>query len=79
LARIEIGAKYLVIVSSRSLKMGEFSFAQFGNFLRLFDESVFIFQFLSDKIHNYVKQNIIVNFVIEKLKNKHAFLKKLPN
>jgi hypothetical protein len=54
-------------------------FAQFGNFLRLFEESVFIFQFLNDKIHNYVKQNIIVNFIIQKLKNKHAFLKKLPN
>ena len=25
-----------------------------------FEESVFIFQFLNDKIHNYVKQNIIV-------------------
>ena len=29
-----LGAKYLVIVSSRSLKMREFSFAQFHNFLR---------------------------------------------
>ena len=26
--------------------------------------------------HNYVKQNIIVNFIIQKLKNKHTFLKK---
>jgi hypothetical protein len=26
---------------------------------------VFIFQFLNDKIHNYVKQNIIVNFIIQ--------------
>jgi hypothetical protein len=50
-----------------------------GNFLRLFEESMFIFQFLNDKIHNYVKQNIIVNFIIQKLKNKHTFLKKLPN
>jgi hypothetical protein len=31
-----------------------YHFAQFGNFLRLFEESVFIFQFLNDKIHNYV-------------------------
>ena len=74
-----LGAKYLVFVSSHSLKTREFSFAQFGNFLRLFEESVFIFQFLNDKIHNYVKQNIIVNFIIQKLKNKHTFLKKLPN
>ena len=34
------------------------------------------FQFLNDKIHNYVKQNIIVSFIIQKLKNKHTFLKK---
>jgi hypothetical protein len=34
---------------------------------------------LNDKIHNYVKQNIIENFIIQKLKNKHTFLKKLPN
>ena len=35
-----------------------------------------IFQFLNDKIHNYVLFDIIVNFVIQKLKNKHTFLKK---
>ncbi len=35
-----------------------------------------IFQFLNDKIHNYVLLNIIVNFIIQKLKNKHTFLKK---
>ena len=33
------------------------------------------FQFLNDKIRNYVKQNIIMNFIIQKLKNKHTFLK----
>ena len=38
-------------------------------------ESVFIFQFLNDKIHNDVKQNMIVNFIIQKLENKHSFLK----
>jgi hypothetical protein len=76
---MELGAKYLVFVSSRSLKTRELRFALFGNFLRLFEESVFVFQFLNDKIHNYVKQNIIVNFIIQKLKNKHSFLKKLPN
>jgi hypothetical protein len=37
---------------------------------------VFIFQFLNDKIHNYVLFDIIVNFVIQKLKNKHTLLKK---
>ena len=31
---VHLGAKYLVIVSSCSLKMREFSFAQFDNFLR---------------------------------------------
>ena len=45
----------------------------------LFEESVFIFQFLNDEIHNYVKQSIIENFIIEKLKNKHTFLKKHTN
>ena len=30
----DLGAKYLVFVSSRSLKMRELSFAQFSNFLR---------------------------------------------
>ena len=37
----------------------------------LFEKSAFIFQFLIDKILNSVKQNIIVNFIIKKLKNKH--------
>ena len=27
------------------------------------------------KMHNYVKQNIIVHFIIQKLKIKHTFLK----
>jgi hypothetical protein len=40
---------------------------------------VFIFQFLNDKMHNYVKQNITVSFNIQKLKNKHTFLKKYTN
>ena len=30
----------------------------------IFEESVFTFQFLNDKIHNYVKQKIIMNFII---------------
>jgi hypothetical protein len=58
---INIGAKYLVFISSRSLK------------------SVFIFKVLNDKVYSYVKQNIIVNFIIQKLKNKHTFLKKYTN
>ena len=44
-----------------------------------FEESVFIFQLLNDKIHYYVLFDIIVNFIIQKLKNKHAFLKKYTN
>ena len=59
-----------------------FSFCQnetFFSFLSLdiFDESVFIFQFLNDKMHNYVKQNILVYFIIQKLKNKRTFLKNI--
>ena len=41
----------------------------------LFEESVFIFQFLNDKMHNYVLFNAFVCFIIQKLKNKHTFLK----
>ena len=37
------------------------------------------FSILNDKIHNYVKQNIIVDFIIQKLKNIHTFLKKYSN
>ena len=55
------GGKYLVFVSSRSVKMRGFSF------LSLY-KSVFIFQFLNVKMYNYGKQNIIVNFIIKKLK-----------
>ena len=51
-----LGAKYLVFVSSRSVKMRELSFAHFVYFLGK------MCLFLNDKIHNYVKQNIIVNF-----------------
>ena len=40
---------------------------------------MFIFQLLNDKINNYVKQNIIVNVIIQQLKNKHIFLKKYTN
>ena len=30
----------------------------------------YLFQFLGDKMPNYVKHNITVNFIIQKLKNK---------
>ena len=56
-----LGGKYLVFVSSRSVKMRGFSF------LSLY-KSLFIFQFLNVKMYNYGKQNIIVNFIIKKLK-----------
>ena len=38
---------------------------------------MFVFQFLNDEMHDYVKQNIIVHFIIQKLKNKHTFLKNI--
>ena len=56
-----MGVKYLFFVFSRSVKMRGFSF------LSLY-KSVFIFQFLNVKMYNYDKQNIIVNFIIKKLK-----------
>ena len=40
-----------------------------------FEESVFFFQSLNDKMHNYVLFNTFVHFIIQKLKNKHTFLK----
>ena len=43
----------------------------------LFEENVFLFQFLNDEMHDYVKKNIIVHFIIQKLKNKHTFLKNI--
>ena len=35
------------------------------------------YKFLNDKIHNYVLFDIIVNSMIQKLKNKHTFLKNI--
>ena len=40
---------------------------------------MFIFQFVNDKTHTDVLFDIIVNFIIQKLKNKHTFLKKYTN
>jgi regulator of replication initiation timing len=34
---------------------------------------VFIFQFLNEKMHNYVKENTTVNLNIQKLKKKNTF------
>ena len=45
--------------------------------LYIFEESEFIFQFLYGKMDNYVLFNIIVHFIIEKLKNKHTLLKNI--
>ena len=39
---------------------------------------MFIFQFLNDKIHSYVVFDMIVHFIIQKLKNKYTFLKNIP-
>ena len=36
-----------------------------------FEGSVFTFQILNDKIHNYAFFDVIVNFIIQKLKSKH--------
>ena len=63
-----LGGKYLVFGLSRSVKMRGFSS------LSLY-KSLFIFQILNVKMYNYGKRNIIVHFIIQKLKNKHTFLK----
>ena len=39
--------------------------------LYTFEESVFIFQFLNDKIYNYILFDLIVNFIIQNLEKKH--------
>ena len=39
-----------------------------------FEESMFIFQFLNKKMHNYVLFAIIVHFNIQKLNNKHTLI-----
>ena len=41
----------------------------------LFEDIVFIFQLLNDKMHNYILFNTFVHFIILKLKKKHTFLK----
>ena len=66
---LDLGGKYLLFVSSRSVKMRGFSF------LSLY-KSLFIFQILNVKMYNYGKENIIVNFIIKKL-NKTQFHQKV--
>ena len=51
-----LGAKYLCFFSSCSLKTRE-KYVSFAQFVYFFEGSVFTFQFLNDKIHNYVKKN----------------------
>ena len=53
--------------------MRELSLLSLYNFLRM----CVYFSIFDDKMHNYVKQNIIVHFIIQKLKNKHTFHKNI--
>ena len=74
--------KIFSFFSSRSLKMRENILVLLSWFCLVcvfFEGSVFVFQFLNDKIHNYVKKNIIVHFILQKLKSKHTSLKKYTN
>ena len=67
------GRKYLVFVFSCSVKMRGSSAFSVCIFLRK------VCLFFNFWMHNYVKQIITVNFIIQKLKNKHIFLKKYTN
>ena len=58
-------------------KLRNLSTKELSQLVHLFKNVWVFFQFLNDKIHNYVKQNIIVHFNIQKLKNKHTFLKNI--
>ena len=51
--RLNYGAKYLVLVSSRSLKMRELALLS----LYIFWGNFVYFQFLNGRIHNYVKKH----------------------
>ena len=72
------GAKYLGFFSTRSLKMREkyISFAQFVYCLR---EVRLLFNFRIIKFTVMGFFDIIVNFIIQKLKSKHTSLKKYTN
>jgi hypothetical protein len=70
------------VFSSRALIKKEkcISFAQLLFSVCIFFEGgVFTFQFLKDKTRNYVLFDIIVNFVIKKVKSKHTSLRKYTN
>ena len=71
---LNLGGKYLAFVSSRSVKMrGSSAFSVYI----LFEENVFIFKFLNDKIHSYVVFDTILHSIIQKLKNKQTFLQNI--
>ena len=81
-AAAPLGVKYLVFSPLVPLKREKNVFVLLSYFCLVcifFEGSVFTFKFLNDKIHNYVKKNIIVNFIIQKLKSKHTSLKKYTN
>ena len=59
------GGKYLVFLSSRSVQMRDSSAFSVCTF---FEESVFIFQFLNDKIHTYGLFNTFVHFLFKNRK-----------
>ena len=68
-----MGGKYLLFLSSRSVKWEDSQFSQFVYFLRK------VCSFFNYWMHNYVKQNITVNFIIQKLKSQHTSFKKYTN
>ena len=75
-ASIHYGAKYLFFVSSRSVKIRGSSVFSVCIFLR---NVCLFFNFLNDKMHNYVLFDIIAHFIVKKLNNKNTFLKKYTN
>ena len=70
------GAKYLVFISSRSVKMKASSAF---SICIIFEKSAFIFQFLNNKMYRYILFDINVHFFIQKLKNKYNFIQKYTN
>ena len=73
---VPIGAKYLFFVSSRSVKTRELSFAQFVYFLR---KECLFFNFWMIKFTIMFCFDIVVNFIIQKLKKTHTFFKNYTN
>ena len=56
------------------LVMSKWEIPQLSQFVYFLRKVCSFFIFLNDEMHNYVKQNITVNFIIQKLKNKLIFL-----